>query len=229
MPGELAAFVEAPAAFGPRPIFSVPVSPGIGEEAGRLYQRLKLLEEVGAPSTVIHIAPVQFEAARPAAIGTSRTAPAAVPSLEEALFKNRAQLKVMTSIVAMHFSEATRRWLFEALDELLNPESWHEDDTFLNPNSFGTYLRVLTYQRGVRPASLGVSNAGNLLAAWIGDDHRLTMEFLPSDQVRWALSHGTAETRELAAGQCALKRLTVVLSPYDAAAWFVEDAHANHR
>lgn len=229
MPAELAGRIEAPAAFGLRPIFGVPVSPGIGEEAGRLYQRLKSLEEVGAPSTAIRFAPIQFEAAKPAPIGAPRTVPAAVSSLKEALFKNCAQLKVMTSIVAMHLSEATRHWLFDALDGLLDPEVWHKDDTLLNPNSFGTYLRVLIYQRDVRPASLGVSNAGNLLAAWIGDDHRLTMEFLPSDQVRWALSHGLGADRELAAGQCMLKRLTAVLSPYDATAWFVEDAHANHR
>jgi hypothetical protein len=229
MPPDLGGILEAPAAFDMRPIFRGAVSPGIGEEASQLYERLKLLEGARAPSAGMRVAPVQFGAAKSKPIGSPRTTPAAAPSIEEALFKNRAQLKVMTSAVAMHLKEAARHWLFETLDELLGPEVWHEDDTLLNPNSFGTYLRLLTYQRGVRPASLGVSNAGNLLAAWVTDDHRLTMEFLASDQVRWALSHGTVETRELAAGQCALKRLAAVLSPYDATDWFAEDAHADHR
>jgi hypothetical protein len=115
------------------------------------------------------------------------------------------------------------------LDELLDPEIWHEEDALLDANSFGTYLRLLTYQRKVKRASHGVSNAGNLLTAWVADGHRLTMEFLASDQVRWALSHGTGEFRELAAGQCGLRRLTAVLSPYDATAWFVDDADADPR
>jgi hypothetical protein len=229
MPSDLVGFLDAPPAFEMRPIFLGPVSPGTGVEANHLYGRLRSLEGIGPPSDAIRIAPVKLEAARTMPVGAPRTAPAAMPSMEDALFQNRARLKVMTSMVAMHLMEATRHWLFGALDELLSPEVWHEDDALLNPDSFGTYLRLLTYQRGVRPASLGVSNAGNLLAAWVTADHRLTMEFLASDQARWALSHETKELRESAAGQCGLRRLTAVLSPYNATAWFVEDAHANYR
>lgn len=226
MPIELENLIQTPRVFEIPPIFLGTVSPGAGTEASYLYGRFKSLEGLSIPGAAAQIQPVRLEAARPGSSAAPQTVPAAVPSIEESLFQNRARLKVMTSTVAMHLSDATRQWLFDALDELLDPEVWHEEDALIDVNSFGTYLRLLTHRRDVGRASLGVSNGGNLLAAWVTPDHRLTMEFLPSDQVRWALSHGTGELRELAAGQCGLRRLTAVLSPYDATTWF-GDADAN--
>lgn len=229
MPIELQSLIQTPPAFEMQPIFLGTVSPGAGNEASSLYGRFKSLEGGSARGAAARMAPVRFEAARPGSSAAPQAVPAAVPSVEESLFQNRARLKVMTSTVAMHLSDPTRQWLFDALDELLDPEVWHEEDALIDANSFGTYLRLLTYRRSVKRASLGVSNGGNLLAAWVAPGHRLTMEFLPSDQVRWALSHGSGELKELATGQCGLRRLPAVLSPYDATPWFVDNANADRR
>jgi len=229
MPIELADLLQAPPAFEMRPAFLFPTSPGAGKEAGQVYGQLKSLEGISPYSGSIAVAPLRFEAMRGQPIRAPRTLPAKVPSTEEALFQNRARLKIMTSTVAMHLTDLTRGWLFEALDELLNLEVWHEGDSVLDPNSFATYLRLLIYQRRVTRASLGIANSGNLLAAWVTPAHRLTMEFLASDQLRWALSCGEGESREVAAGLCGVRRLFAVLSPYNATGWFVEDANADRR
>jgi hypothetical protein len=228
MPAELASLLGSPRAFEMRPTLPIAISPGAGKEASEVYGRLRLMEGIGLYSgSGGGIAPLRLEALRDLRLKTPRTVPARVPSGEQALFQNRARLKVMTSTVAMHLPQATRSWLFEALDDLLSVEMWHEEDALLNPSSFATYLRLLVYQGRVRRASLGISNIGNLLAAWMTATHRLTIEFFPSDRLRWALSCGDEETREVAAGQCGLRRLSPVLTPYDAIGWFVEDANAD--
>jgi hypothetical protein len=139
--------------------------------------------------------------------------------LPERLYDALATVKVMTSKISMHLDRNWRSRLFRRLDELLNPEEWHEDDPILSASSFETYLRFVLLVRPTRDASLGVSNTGNLLAGWIDGRNRLTMELQPGDMVRWVLVRYVDDERETAAAQIGLTRLMQVLAPYQPECW----------
>lgn len=216
--------LPATRAFSMWPTLPSFISPGAGKEAGQIFGQLQAIQNFRQPATAPGLTPVRFEPGGGVPAEAPRTFPTKPASIEEALFQNRARLKIMTSQVAMHLSEAVRGWLFSQLDWLLSPDSWHEDDILVRADSFFTFLRLLIFYRKVKFGSLGVSNAGHLLAAWLAEDHRLTMEFLPADQVRWAVSRGQGEARERAVGQCTVRRVSQVLMPYNAREWFIEDA-----
>ena len=211
MPAELLNVHEAPSAFTTRLALPSLISPGAGKEALQIGSQLESIENIRSGVVAISPKPFQFKANGRGSPQARGTVPARPASLQETLFQTRARLKVMTSQVAMHLSEHTRTWLFTQLDDLLDPEVWHEDDTLVNPASYATYLRLLIYYGRVKVASLGISNIGNLLAAWLTLTGRLTMEFVASDHVRWALSCGEGEAREMAAGQCGVRRIDTVL------------------
>ena len=104
------------------------------------------------------------------------------PSLEVLLFDNGAQLKVSFSQIAMHFTTEWRTAIFEQLDFLLKPKDWQEDSAFIEVATFLTFLRFLVFAAPNRVPSLGVSPNGNVLAAWLKCDERITVQFLPDDR-----------------------------------------------
>lgn len=104
------------------------------------------------------------------------------PSLEVQLFDNSAQLKVSFSQIAMHLTTEWRTTIFEQLDFLLKPEDWQEDSALIEVATFLTFLRFLIFTAPNRVPSLGVSPNGNVLAAWLKGDERLTVQFLPDDR-----------------------------------------------
>ncbi len=141
-------------------------------------------------------------------------------SLAEQLHDRLAEIKVMTSGVAMHLEREWRGRLFSQLDSLLNAEDWHEEDKPLVASSFRTFLRTILFLRSsVRPG-LGISNQGHLVAAWTAGTNRLTLEFLPRDVVRWVLSIELEDGRERAAGDTIVSRLPEVIAPYGPERWF---------
>lgn len=141
-------------------------------------------------------------------------------SLELSLFHSVASLKILTSQLAMHLSPTWRGWLFGILDDLLSIDNWDESDEPPNVESFRTLLRLVVFEKSLKEPSLGISNAGNWLAAWLADDTRITFEFLPADSIRWSLSYMRGEERESAAGQGSMRRLHDVLRPYGAESWY---------
>ena len=109
---------------------------------------------------------------------------ASAPNGELTVFNNLAQLKVMVSRIAMHFSDSQRAKIFSNLDRLLDLDSWSDDDSLISDSSFRTFLRFMIYYGNVRDPSLTVSVGGNVAASWFIGENRFTVEFFPYDKVR---------------------------------------------
>lgn len=106
----------------------------------------------------------------------------APPSLEVQLFDNRAKLKASFSPIAMHLTTEWRTAIFEQLDFLLNLENWQDDSSLIQESTFSTFLRFLIFAAPNRLPSIGISPNGNVLAAWLKGDERITVQFLPDDR-----------------------------------------------
>ena len=145
-------------------------------------------------------------------------------TVDERLYNSLANAKVLTSQVAMHLDAEWRTRLFDQLDQLLAARDWHAEDEPVKTESFNTFLRTILFLSPARRPGLGVSNAGNLIAAWTTDDDRLTLEFVPGDTVKWALSLTDEGERERAVGVTRVPRLSEVLTPYMPSRWFDVDS-----
>ena len=141
-------------------------------------------------------------------------------TLEERLFDATASVKILTSQVAMHLDREWRNKLFRQIDNLHDPEDWEADDEPLRQSSFATFLKANFEIKPRRRPGLGLSNGGNLIAAWTTDRDRLTIEFLPNDRVRWVLTRYHDDEPERFAGQTAVSRLVDGLAPYHPEDWF---------
>ena len=142
-------------------------------------------------------------------------------AISERLFKARAEAKVLTSSYAMHLRDEWRVELFAKLDALLDADDWHDDNVVLHLDSYRTYLRFTLHVRPTCDPFFGLSDEGHLLGAWIVGKNRLTMEFLPGDEIRWVLVRYIEEERETAAAQIPLVRLQEVLQPFDPDLWWM--------
>ena len=149
--------------------------------------------------------------------GRNSTSPS---TLAERLYYSLADIKIMTSQVAMHLDDTWREKLFRRLDGLLSVDSWDEKDKVLQRDSFSTFIRLILLQKPPRQPSLRISQRGYLLADWTTGRDSLVIEFLPKDELRWVLVRYSDGERESAAGQTPLRRFTAVLSPYDPDRWF---------
>lgn len=141
-------------------------------------------------------------------------------STAEILFDSLARAKLLTSQVAMHIDLGWRSRLFEQLDDLLNVEDWHEEDCPLSASSFETFLRLIIFYKIPRRPGFGLSDRGNLVAAWTSGADRLTVEFFSNDITRWVLSCVIEDQTERAAGETPVRRFMEVLSPYQPNRWF---------
>lgn len=148
-------------------------------------------------------------------------------SLAERLYDALAEAKLLTSQVAMHFDQDWRTRLFAQLDDLLDVEEWHEDDEPIKGASFRTFLRMMIFQSPERRPGLGVSHRGNLIAAWTSGADRLTLEFSPSDMIRWVLSCEIDGELERAAGETPVRRFPEVVSAFHPERWFSDAQQQN--
>jgi hypothetical protein len=135
-------------------------------------------------------------AVKPTPMGSLRASDAVTlpppPSLDVQLFDNGAQLKLFFSQIAMHLTTEWRTTIFEQLDFLLNSEDWQEDSALIEVSTFITFLRFLIFAVPNRLPSLGISPNGNVLAAWLKGDERITVQFLPDDRaIATLLGKGT--------------------------------------
>ena len=108
--------------------------------------------------------------------------PAGAVGIEAALFKNRADLKLVTSRVAMHLTNEQRHSIFSAIDRLLSLTDWEDDSAEIDERAFRSFLRFAIYARPRQIPNLGVSPDGGLLAGWHADGKSVHVEFLPDDQ-----------------------------------------------
>lgn len=140
-------------------------------------------------------------------------------ALEERLFDATANVKILTSQVAMHLDREWRERLFKQLDSLHDPEEWEAEDKPVQQASFATFLKAICQIRpSVRPG-LGLAHNGQLVAAWTSGKNRLTIQFMPNDRVRWVVSRYPDGEFEQVAGQTLVSRLLDSLSPYKPEEW----------
>lgn len=122
-------------------------------------------------------------------------------TIEDTLFENRSTLKQMIANIAMHMSSEVRLDLFRQLDELLDIESFEEDDTLINPDSFATFLNPFTLITGLKLPSLTVTRNGNLSATWLSEGGRITIEFLQKGMLKTIATRSQAGDTEYIAHQ----------------------------
>jgi len=103
-------------------------------------------------------------------------------SLEGTLFRNRADLKILASEVAMHLSSEERRTLFSAIDRLLDHAEWEDESSQIDENAYQSYLRFMIFARPRVFPNLGVGPNGTLLAGWRKEEKSVHAEFLSDDQ-----------------------------------------------
>ncbi|MBK7015580.1 MAG: hypothetical protein IPH39_08395 [Sulfuritalea sp.] len=147
--------------------------------------------------------------------------PARKRSLEENLFDATAAVKTLTSQVAMHLDREWRAKLFRQLDSLHDPAEWEAGDIPVQKASFATFLKAICDIRPARRPGLGLTSSGCLIAAWTtARKDKLTIEFLPNDQVRFVLSLVHADDTERIAAKTNVARLRERLSQFGPDRWF---------
>jgi hypothetical protein len=109
-------------------------------------------------------------------------------SFEEKIFNSVVALKVAFAQYAMHLPREERTRLFARLDDVLNVEDWHEEDTLPILESFVYFLKWIIFSKYFGWASIGVSDDGNILVAWTQPHLILTACFFPRNWVTWTAS-----------------------------------------
>src|SRR3990172_8571411 len=99
--------------------------------------------------------------------------------LEEQLFANRSELKMLISRIAMHLTDATRKDIFKQIDELLDIDSFSDDDSLVIPRSFATFLKFFTIYPNIKRVALTVSPSGTVGGTWVVPAGKLHIEFMP--------------------------------------------------
>jgi len=155
----------------------------------------------------------------------SSVSPASFPSsggeqLEEILFDATSSVKIAMSQVAMHVDRKFRDKLFSQIDALHDLDEWNADDNPIDKYSFVSFIKGILQINPQRYPSLGLSNDGNLMVAWIQDKNRLIVEFLPNDRVEWVISRYVDEEIDRASGETSIPRLLDRLAPYHPEIWF---------
>lgn len=138
----------------------------------------------------------------------------------ERLYDANASFKVFTSQVAMHLDDDWRKKLFRSLDNLLDPESWEDDDLPPALVSFQTLMRLLLLLKPERRPGLGIDNSAHLVAAWTEGVNRLTVTCLENDHLAWTLRRQTRDGLVRAAGSNKITMMPKVLEPYEPSVWF---------
>jgi hypothetical protein len=147
--------------------------------------------------------------------------PTATSSIEESLFDATATVKMLTAQVAMHLDREWRTKLFRQLDSLHEPSEWERSDSPVQQSSFATFLKAICDIKPTRRPGLGLTSTGHLIAAWTtNNDDRLTIEFLPTDRVRWVISTLLDGDIERLAGHTNVTHLRDRLQPYEPGRWF---------
>ena len=147
-------------------------------------------------------------------------------SVDEILFDARANVKIMTSAVSMHINPELRVKLFRQIDMLHDPDEWEPDDAPVNKSSFKAFLSGFLQINPERGPGLGLSNNGNLIAAWVTGRDRLIIEFMPN-KVKWVITRFINDEPEQFTGKTNIIRLFESLVPYDPEHWFSKKKEAD--
>lgn len=139
------------------------------------------------------------------------------------IFNATAAAKTLTSFVSMHLKDEWRKNIFSQLDLIHDFEEWDEELSPIRGESMATFLRAMLKINLKKYPGLGLTNHGNLVAAWTENQKKLTLEFQSKDKVKWIASLGlNLEETERAAGITNVKRLYKCIAPYGPQSWFTE-------
>jgi hypothetical protein len=128
---------------------------------------------------------------------------------DERLFNALVRLKVAVAEFATHLSRDQRALVFRQLEAVINPDDWHEDDELPRPQAFRDLLRWAIHSTFYDWTSIGVSDEGHILVAWVKVNTRLTANFSGDGQVKWTSRVlQTNGEPALAAGKCSLSYFT---------------------
>jgi hypothetical protein len=142
-------------------------------------------------------------------------------TIQERLFDATANVKILTSQVAMYLDNVWREKLFRQIDSLHDVDEWDPDDAPIRQSSFNTFLKAIVQLKPERLPGLGLSHSGFLIAAWTTGKNRLTIEFLEKGRVRWIISRRRDNHEfEQYAGHTSVSRLLEGLQPHHPEEWF---------
>ncbi len=128
---------------------------------------------------------------------------------EECIFNALVRLKVTVAEFATHLSRDRREQVFEQLDAVINADDWHEDDELPRILAFRDLLRWSIHSTFYDWSTIGVSDEGHILVAWVKANTRLTANFGGDGQVKWTSRVQQANGEPaLAAGKCSLSYFT---------------------
>ena len=207
-----------------------------------IEQRMRVIFDAQQSGTVSNRSPNRLASDKlpPSAIRTLTSIHAPLP---ERLFDNRANIKVLTSRVSMHLEKLQRQDIFKQVDELLDLESWDDDSSLINADSFATLLGFLAVDSRITRPALTVSNEGNIVASWFSgaipepdasedwkvsslptsNMTRVTIEFLKRDQVRLVSSVTNSQSeREGLVFEGSVRKIRKMLASLG-----IEDAYRN--
>lgn len=100
------------------------------------------------------------------------------------LFEARINLKMATAPVSMHLPVGWRNSVFTQIDDLLSEENWDFDSHLPNMQSYQSFLRFTIHEDVRVLPAIGVSNSGNILAAFFASAAVVSFEFLLNDRCR---------------------------------------------
>jgi hypothetical protein len=141
--------------------------------------------------------------------------------IQERLFDATANVKILTSQVAMYLDNAWREKLFRQIDSLHDVDEWDPEDAPIRQSSFNTFLKAIVQIKPERLPGLGLSHRGLLIAAWTTGRNRLTIEFLEGGRVRWVISRRRDNDEpEQYAGHTSVNHLLEGLQPHHPEEWF---------
>lgn len=134
----------------------------------------------------------------------------------EHIFNATAEIKILTSQVAMHLDASTKSKLFAQIDSLHDYDDWDPDDKPIQKDSFRSLLRTMLFIKPQRHPGIGLSHNGNVVAVWLYGDSKLSAEFLGNDQIKWIVKLVTEDNEiERVAGTTKIARFIECLKPYN--------------
>ncbi len=141
-------------------------------------------------------------------------------TIEEVMFDAKANVKLLTSQVAMYIEDKWRNNIFNQIDVLHDLENWDEDLPPAGRESIITFLKTIVEMKPKTYPGLGVSPKGNLVAAWTSDSRKLTVEFMANDKIQWIVSQKESDDVERVAGKTSISRFFECLKPFNVGEWF---------
>jgi hypothetical protein len=120
-------------------------------------------------------------------------------TLMEQVFDRSVSLKVTTSHFAMHLSAPERARIFLEIDNILDVDRWEEGEKLPLIEGYKDFLRYLIRNSDSSWASLGSSDEGNFLVAWVQNAFQMTASF-DGFKVFWTVKNVVNEKINLVSG-----------------------------